>query len=182
MSEWTPFFLGMSAASATLAGLLFVGIQFNIDTLVTNPGSRWYAVARSTFSTYTMLLLVPLVLVIPTTTLSTIATVLAIAGVLGAAGAVRTWLPVWKSILRRQERLWQSFWLLFSPLFVYALLTWNGLLLFGSSDPRPILLTISYDLIILFAIALRNSWRILVEVTLERRTAKAAQLEAQKQG
>lgn len=138
--------------------------------LVSNPSSRWYAVARSTFTTYTLLLLIPLVLVVPTTEISTVGFVLIIAGVFGAIGASRNWLPVWKSIAHHQERLWQSFWLLLSPLIIYAILAWNGYLLTTANDPKPTLRTISYSLILLFAIALRNSWRILVEVTAERRT------------
>jgi hypothetical protein len=181
VADWIPFLVTVSAASATLAGLLFVAIQLNIDALVNKPGSRWFAVARSTFATYTLLLLVPLVLVLPNTDQSAAAVVLVLAAVAGAYGAIRNWLPVWRSFLHHQERLWQSFWLLFSPLVFYLLLGWNGYQLASASDPKVALRFIGYVLIGLFAIALRNSWRILVEVSIERRAA-AAQAPGQGQG
>src|SRR5438876_393262 len=103
MADWTPFFVGMSAAAATLAGLLFLGVQFNIDELVSNPGSRWYAVARSTFTVYAQLLLVPLILILTSLDQSTMALVLIIVGLTGVWAGIRNWMPVWSSILHRQE-------------------------------------------------------------------------------
>ena len=174
MGDFTPFFLGIAAAAATLAGLLFIAVQFNIESLVDNPASRWFAVARSTYSTYVLLLLVPLVLVLPGVDPAAAASVLVIAAVLGAFGAIRTWLPVWRSVVHHQERLWQSFWLLLSPLIAYSLLGWNGYALYTAPDPKPVLRIVGYIFIVHFAIALRNSWRILVEVAIERRTTTAA--------
>jgi len=183
VADWVPFLVTVSAASATLAGLLFVAVQLNIDALVDRPGSRWFAVARSTFTTYTLLLLVPLVLVLPNTDQNVTAMVLILAAVAGAYGAVRTWLPVWRGFLQHQERLWQSFWLLLSPLSLYGLMGWNGYQLFNASDPKAALRFIGYILVALFSIALRNSWRILVEVAIERRNAAAAaQTPSQGQG
>jgi hypothetical protein len=171
--DWTPFLVTVSAAAATLAGLLFVAVQLNIDALVNRTGSRWFAVARSTYTMYTLLLLVPLVLVLPGTDPNATASVLILAAVAGGYGAIRTWFPVWRGFIHHQERLWQSFWLLFSPLSLYVLLGWNGYQLFNAADPKSALRFIGYILIALFSIALRNSWRILVEVSIERRAAAA---------
>ncbi len=181
MRDWTPFFVGISAAAATLAGLLFVAVQFNMDELVNNQGSRWFAVARSTYSTYVLLLLVPLGLVVPGVDQRATAFILVMAAFVGGFVVVRTWLPVWRNFMHHQERLWQSFWLLLSPLAAYVLLGWNGYSLFNASDPQPVLRISGYVLLWLFLIALRNSWRILVELSIERRVT-AAKAQSQNPG
>jgi hypothetical protein len=62
--DWTSFFLAAAGAAATLLGLLFVGVQFQMETLMADL--RWQAVARSTFVMYVTLFVMPLALTIPT--------------------------------------------------------------------------------------------------------------------
>jgi hypothetical protein len=38
--DWSTFYLAVSAA-ATLMGLLFIAIQFNIDVFAAEPTNRW---------------------------------------------------------------------------------------------------------------------------------------------
>jgi hypothetical protein len=38
VEEWHDFFLAASGAAAVLAGLVFVGVSINLDTIMSNPG------------------------------------------------------------------------------------------------------------------------------------------------
>ncbi len=116
MADRSTFYLATGGAAATLLGLLFIAVQFNIDTFVLDPGNKWRALARSTFSMFTILFFLPLLLLVPGTDPSGQGIVLLGAAGYGAIGAVLTWLPVWRSIFQgRRERLWQTAWLLIAP-------------------------------------------------------------------
>ncbi|MGA7910126.1 MAG: hypothetical protein WCC30_01045 [Candidatus Dormiibacterota bacterium] len=60
---WHDFYLACAAASATFAGLLFVGISLHLRIIVTHPEAR--SLARVTLSDYFVVLLVSLVLLTP---------------------------------------------------------------------------------------------------------------------
>ena len=61
---WHDFYLAGAAASATFAGLLFVGLSLHIRIVVTHPEAR--SLARITLSDYFVVLLVSLFLLTPT--------------------------------------------------------------------------------------------------------------------
>ncbi len=60
-ADWTSFYLAIAGAAATLLGLLFIAVQFNIESLTSDPSNRWRAVARSTFTIHVVLFLLPLI-------------------------------------------------------------------------------------------------------------------------
>jgi hypothetical protein len=62
--SWHDFYLGCAAASATFAGLLFVGLSLHLRIVVTHPEAR--SLARITLSDYFVVLLVSLFLLAPT--------------------------------------------------------------------------------------------------------------------
>ena len=165
--DWTSFFLGAVGAAATLMGLLFVGVQFHMDTLMADL--RWQAVARSTFAMYVILFVTPLVLVIPTLDNRARAILLlAIAG-LGALRTVRTWLPVWRSRQQRQsERVWQSLWLLVGPLVAYLSLANAAIRLFSAAPIDVVYTDVALTLVGFFTLVLRNSWNLLFEIASEK--------------
>jgi hypothetical protein len=37
MADWHDFFLATAGAAAVLAGLVFVGVSINLDTIMANP-------------------------------------------------------------------------------------------------------------------------------------------------
>jgi hypothetical protein len=37
MADWHDFFLATAGATAVLAGLVFVGVSINLDTIMANP-------------------------------------------------------------------------------------------------------------------------------------------------
>lgn len=62
--SWHDFYLAGAGASATFAGLLFVGLSLHIRIVVTHPEAR--SLARITLSDYFIVLLVSLFLLTPT--------------------------------------------------------------------------------------------------------------------
>jgi hypothetical protein len=164
------FYLGASTAAATLLGLLFIAVQFNLENFAAEAEQRWRAVARSTYSTFVTLFVLPLLLLIPMTGIPVQGEIILVIVVVSVIRILRTWMPVWRGIFHgRVEQLWQTAWLLLAPLLVYLFLGVLGLALLDNQDSIPIQLGIVYALVGLFVLALRNSWYLLVEVTLERK-------------
>ena len=64
LQGWHDFYVTSGAASATLAGLLFVGLALHLRIVVTHPEVR--SLARITLSNYFVILLVSLFLLTPT--------------------------------------------------------------------------------------------------------------------
>ncbi len=166
--DWNPFFLTAAGAAATLMGLLFVGVQFQIETLMSDL--RWQAVARSTFTMYVFLFIIPLALVIPSFNNAEHALALLIMTGLGVIRGVRTWLPVWRSReQRRRERLWQTLWLLVGPLVAYLAVGISAVQLYSAKQTDDIYTGLAWTLIGFFPIVLRNSWNLLFEIAAEKR-------------
>lgn len=155
------FYLGASTAAATLVGLLFVAIQFNLQTIREDRTGRWHATARSTFLVYVVLFLVPLVNVIPGNVNHLIGTVILIS--LSTRGILRAWLGARRAFQgRRITRLIQTAWLLVAPLLAYAFLLFYAIQrVAGNRDAD---FGTAFTLIALFGIALRNTWDLLVEI------------------
>src|SRR5262249_26581637 len=91
----------------------------------------------------------------------------------GVIRAVRTWLPVWTSMIlhRVRDRLWETTWLLIAPLAIYGFIAWNS---FKPLSPDPasqsvIQTNIALCLLGLFMIALRNSWNLIFETSFQRK-------------
>jgi hypothetical protein len=168
--DWTNFYLATAGASATLVGLLFIAVQFNIDTM-RDPGNRWRAIARSTFALYTTLFILPLVFLIPSLDVRGRGDAALIIAGFGALRSITTWLPVYRSSLteRRFERAWQTAWLLIGPVLSFLLLASDAYDLAQGDQAPGVLTAIAFVLVGLFVIALRNSWNLLVEVKYEKR-------------
>jgi hypothetical protein len=169
--DWTSFFICAAGAAATLMGLLFVGVQFHMDTLMADL--RWQAVARSTFAMYVLLFTLPLMLLIPTiSNLERSIVLLAMVG-FGVVRAVRTWLPVWGSRQQRpSDRVWQIAWHLLGPLAVYLSVAVLAVQLSRASKTDEIYTGLAWTLFGFFLIVLRNSWNLLFEVEAEKHREK----------
>src|SRR5579859_1634291 len=109
MVDWTTFYVAVVGAAATLAGLLFVAIQINLETLVADPGNRWRATARSTFAIYTLLIVVGLLFLVPNLGTAAQGEIVIGGSLFGIFRAFMTWWPVWKSVWKQHgERLLET--------------------------------------------------------------------------
>ncbi len=164
----STFYLATCGAAATLVGLLFIAVQFNIDVL--QPGNRWNAIARSTFSIYVTLFILPLFFLAPALDAYSRAAASLLFVAFGIIRSITTWIPTWRETQPHSfYRLWQTLWMLIGPLLAYGYLA-NNLFLSLRGVPAVELQTgIQITLISLFAIALRNSWNLLVDVAYERK-------------
>jgi hypothetical protein len=164
MMDWTTFYLGTAGAAATLIGLLFVGVQFRLNASRSDPASRWRLIARSTFTMYVSLFVLPMIFLIPT--LGNQVRGMAVISVVlfSSLRTVRTWLPVWRAIQQRRERWIETAWLLIGPLAAYLALAYFGLRLYREADPDAVQTSIALVMLAFFSIVLRNSWNLLVEV------------------
>jgi hypothetical protein len=161
------FYAVSAGAAATLVGLLFVAVQIGPPLVRSGPVGRRHAMARSTFTLFATIFGLSLYLLMPGQPARSRAVVAIAVCALGIVRSIRTWIPVWRDKLqgRIEFRLWQTTWLLIGPVLAYADLAKASVSELNS--PRTDVLDTAARLVFiaLFAIALRNSWNLLVEGT-----------------
>ncbi len=162
--DWTNFYLASAGAAATLVGLLFIAVQFNIDLFKEKQGNRWRAIARSTFAIFSLLFLLPMLFLIRLIDTPGRGVVAGLVAGVGIVRSISTWLPVWRSLPhQRFQQLWQTVWLLIGPVLAFLALGRAAFSLFQGDQSPGILGAIAFIQVGLFAIALRNSWNLLFE-------------------
>ncbi len=162
------FYTALAAVAATLLGLLFIAIQQNLSRLY-DPHNRWRALADSTFVSYTLILVVALFTFIPLLRNPT----LLLACLFGSWRQVGAWLPVLRlTTAGRVARLRETFWMLVSPVLVYAGLFYTAIRLLQGHGDEGSETNIASALILLLVIVLRNSWRLLVEIPAQESLTK----------
>ncbi|HEY3342896.1 MAG TPA: hypothetical protein VGK81_12795 [Anaerolineae bacterium] len=167
--DWSNFYTASAGASATLLGLLFVAIQINIGPLTTEPSSRWRALAGSTFYNYTLLFIFSLFMLFPPPGSGVVGYALLFVIGAGVYRLFTTWLPVWRGVFRgRGERLVEIAWWFATPLAVHLALAFYAFEILRGGKSSDVLLSIGFWIVGLFGIVLRNSWRLLVELSAER--------------
>ena len=172
MSDWTPFFATSGGSAATLAGLIFVATQLHVDAF-RDPASRWTALAQSTLTLLSSALGLSLAFLIPTFPLRVRADLAIALVALILWRTVRVWLPVVRLGERgRLARLEQSLWLLLVPIAAALYLLVGGIQLFRGDEANG-LITVAGAILAIFAISLRNSWR-LVSAAIRSRAASTA--------
>jgi len=171
--DWTTFYLGTAGAAATLMGLLFIGVQFRLGELRNGPVGRWKFTARSTFTMYVLLFILPMSFLIPNLGTAGHASFTFIVVIFCAVRAFATWLPIWRSISQRRERVIETLWLLVGPLAAYLLLAYFGFQLCRGDNPNEVQTNIALILIVFFSIVLRNSWNLLVELPNEKHKSRS---------
>jgi hypothetical protein len=85
---WQSFFATLAAATATLAGLLFVALSLNLELLMRDEHQHAKRVATQTFAMFLYVLIVALLLLMPHGTRLELALEVAAVGVVGLAGAL----------------------------------------------------------------------------------------------
>ena len=100
MGDWHDFFLATAGAAAVLAGLVFVGVSINLDTMMSNPA---YGLAGRALEAIVLLMAV----LIATSLLLVPAQGMVLAGVEVLAVGIVDWLAI-LAIQLPQLRHWQS--------------------------------------------------------------------------
>ena len=163
--DWNTFFVVSSGVSATLVGLLFIGVQMNIDKIGSDLTSTWSRLGRSTYAMFVLLFLGSLIFLVPSVSDRVRAqTILGLA----AAGIGRTLFGLW-TVLRQTpgttDRAPRRLVLLAAPIIGFGLaaagaLTWvKGLR--SADDAREL---IAMGFYVLYALALRSSWTLLFDL------------------
>jgi hypothetical protein len=95
--SWQSFFGTLAAATATLAGLLFVALSINLELLMRDEHQHTQRVATQTFAMFLYVLIVALLLLMPHGTRLELALEVAAVGIVGLAGAVGLLLPTFRA-------------------------------------------------------------------------------------
>ena len=158
VSGWHDFYIVAGTASATLVGLLFVGLSLHLRIVVARPDVR--ALARVTLANFAAILFVALFLVIPEDQSS--------AGSQVIGSGVVSLIVAAPSLLAAGRRRGRTFRL---PQLVlrfglstasYVAVIVAGVLLISSQTSALSLLVIAT--VVLLIVSLRNTWDLLVTV------------------
>jgi hypothetical protein len=164
LGDWNLFFATSAGSAATLAGLLFVATQLHTD-IFTDPTNRWAAVAQSTLTILSSVLGMSLSFLIPDLPQQVRADLVIGVSVLAIWRTIRIWWPVVRLGQKgRWQRFQQSFWLLIIPVLVYGYLVYASAQLFRG-DQLDGLIAIASSFLGMFALTVRNSWRLVATVT-----------------
>ena len=88
-TTWHDFYLTLGAASATLIGLLFVGVSINLDEFTTDEETGIRVLAEQAFGNFILVLVIALMLLIPDQDQRSLTLQLAVIGGLGAFRVAR---------------------------------------------------------------------------------------------
>jgi hypothetical protein len=162
VGDWNLFFATSAGSAATLVGLLFVASQLHVDVF-TDERNRWAALAQSTLTTLSVVFVVSLFFLVPQVPLQFRGEITAVVMAVAIYRGFRIWWPVVRlGEQGRGHRIAQSFWLLLVPFIGYAYVLLGAVqLMMGHVDA---LLTLAGAFLVLFFIALRNAWRLVVRV------------------
>lgn len=162
MGDWNLFFATSAGSAATLVGLLFVATQLHLGVFA-NPENRWAALGQGTLTILATVFALSLSFLIPSLSPQAHGAIILAAVAFASYRTVRTWWPVFRLREKgRMHRVTQSFWLLMLPLVAYVYMlsgAWG--LLQGESGA---VLNVGGAVLALFAISLRNAWRLVVNV------------------
>jgi hypothetical protein len=167
LGDWNLFFATAAGSSATLVGLLFVATQLHIEVFK-DPTNRWAALAQSTLTILSVIFILALffVMPLPSPSLRIRGDFVVIVVVFSLWRTIGSWWPVVGMTGKgRGHQIIQSVWLLVVPLVWYAYLVRGGVQLIQEQPDGA--LTVATALLALFAIALRNAWRLVVAVAQE---------------
>jgi hypothetical protein len=142
MGDWNLFFATAAGSAATLVGLLFIATQLHLGVF-SNPKNRWAALGQSTLTILATAFVMSLSFLIPLLPTQGRGEIILVALAFASWRTIGIWWPF--------------------VVYVYMLTGAVGLL----RGDTTALLTISFALLALFSIALRNAWRLVVNVEAE---------------
>jgi len=162
MGDWNLFFATAAGSAATLVGLLFVATQLHIGVF-SDPKNRWAALAQNTLTILATAFALSLSFLIPALNTQVRGEIILGGAAFAIWRGIRIWWPVFRLRDRDRRHLFvQSFWLLLLPFIVYVYLMTGGVgLLRGDTTA---IYNVSGGLLSMFVLALRNTWRLVVNV------------------
>jgi hypothetical protein len=171
--DWTPFYVAMAGASATVMGLLFVAVQLSAERIPAHRRARWWSIAFSTFYMYLTTFFLPVWFLIPSLGPHSRPSVTCILAAIGILRVVRTAFSTWHGFFQGQaEPWWQRVWYLAGPLILYLLLAYYaGKAYLGEPQSTPDE-SVAILLVLVFSLALKNSWSLLVEGAFPKNTLR----------
>ncbi|HEX9098345.1 MAG TPA: hypothetical protein VF956_02530 [Candidatus Dormibacteraeota bacterium] len=165
MGDWNMFFATTAGSAATLVGLLFVATQLHLGALA-DPRNRWAALAQSTLTILSTAFVLSASFLIPMLSPQVRGEIILPIVVVALWRTIRIWWPVVRlTETGRAHRLGQSFWLLLAPVVILAYLL-TGAVAFLRGDSTAVF-NVGGTMLGLFAMALRNAWRLVVSVERE---------------
>jgi modulator of FtsH protease len=163
LGPWQSFYTALAATSATLAGLLFVALSFNLELLGRAEHEHTHRTASHAFATFLYVLLIALVLLMPHATRAELVVTLAVVGLVGLGGAIALWWQTRRGASRSLHRRAALRWLAWSGSVFLALL----IAAVGVARHWPwVLHWLGLVLIVLLFAAVQRCWYLLVTVRL----------------
>jgi hypothetical protein len=159
IQRWHDFYIVAGTASATLVGLMFVGLSLHLRVVVSHSEVR--SLARVTLANFGLLLFVSLFLVIPEGS-SAAGTELVVSGLVSLGVTA----PSLVAAIRTETRTLRPIRILLriaSSALAYVGVIVAGILLRGGSAQTAMTLLVVVVVLVLFT-SLRNSWDLLVSV------------------
>jgi hypothetical protein len=160
LERWANFYLLMAAAAATLIGLLFVVITLGAERKVAAGAARISLYLTPTVIYFGSVLFLAALLTIPSHTRLTAALCVCLGGFLGLAYSASFYV---------RRGLKQSYYdqrdlILYAvfPFAAYGLVVAGGILFFH--QPQLGLNLVAAGMLLLLALAIRNSWAIAIDV------------------
>ncbi len=162
MGDWNLFFATTAGSSATLVGLLFVATQLHLGVF-SDPKNRWAALAQGTLTILATAFALSLSFLIPMLSTQVRGEIILAGAAFAIWRGIRIWWPVFRLPDKNRRHLFvQSFWLLMLPFAVYIYLAVGGVgLLRGDATA---IFSVAGALLLMFVVALRNTWRLVVNV------------------
>jgi len=166
-TSWHDFYLTLGAASATLIGLLFVGVSINLEEFTTDEGIGIRVLAEQAFGNFILVLVIALMVLMPDQDQDSLTLQLAIVGGLGTFRIVRR-----AFVFRRQSAEPLGGWsYLLRRLGLSAVASIGVLVIAALVQTNPISAfywLVGAVLVYLFSAA-QSAWDLLIEVGQERR-------------
>lgn len=160
LDRWANFYLLMSAAAATLIGLLFVVITLGAERTVEDSTAKIRMYLTPTVLYFASALLLAALLTFPNHTRFTASLCICLVGVAGLvySGSFLIGRRHKKNCYGLQDRIVYAV----LPFAAYGLHVFGGVLLFRA--PQRGLTLVAAGMLSLLALAIRNSWAIAVDV------------------
>jgi len=166
----------MVGAAAAVMGLLFIAVQMSAEKLPAEVRHGWRSVASCTFYLYLTGFFLPLWFLIPSFDPHGRAVITLIVAFVGVTRTVRASVPIWHGVLRIGGDRWrQMLWYSVGPLILYMLIVHQAAKAYFGKWSDSTEQTVSILLIVLFSLALKNSWNLFVEAAFEAREGEQAE-------
>ncbi len=166
--NWTPFYATMVGAAAAVMALLFVAVQLSAERLPADVREGWQSVAFCTFYLFLTGFFLPLWFLIPSFNPHGRAMITLVVAAIGILRTVRASIPIWHGVLKIGGGRWREMlWYSFGPVTVYVLIVYHAARAYfgqwGDSTDESVAIL----LVILFSLALKNSWNLFAEAAFQ---------------